>query len=65
MTPMTVPIMVGPTPVPVTAPPAVEDEDGDKGIGSVVDVEQRALRAFEHDLFAVFDGLVEQLRRCR
>ena len=45
--------MVGPTPVPVTAPPAVRGGAGDEGIGAVVDVEQRALRAFEHDLLAV------------
>ena len=31
VTPITVPIFVGPTPVPVTAPPAVADEDVTKG----------------------------------
>ena len=44
---------VGPTPVPVTAPPAVAEELVTNGIGAVVDVEQRALGAFEHDVLAV------------
>ena len=32
---------------------------GDEGIGSVVDIEQRALRTLEHDLLAVVDGVVQ------
>ena len=42
----------GPTPRPVQTPPIGRVRRGDVGIGAVIDVEQRALRAFEEDRLA-------------
>ena len=45
--PMTASISVGPMPAPVHAPPATVFERRHEGVGAVVEVEQRALRALE------------------
>ena len=57
---MTVPMAVGPTPVPVDAPPGRRRRRRHKRIGAVVDVEHRALRALEHHAAAVAQDAVEQ-----
>ena len=49
MSPITESIALGATPVPVAAPPEVALEEVTKRIRAVIDVEHRALRAFEQN----------------
>ena len=51
-----------PTPSPVQTPPIVAFDDVTYGIGAVVDVEERALRALEHDRLPFPPRLVEEHR---
>ena len=52
--PITRSMRVGPTPVPVQAPPAVGLRAGDERVGAVVDVQVGGLAALhEHDLLAI------------